>query len=81
MQLKMDKKYIYHLKQTKKYKKNGEIISEGAGEKVLKENEENNKNTKININTAKQEKLEELPGIRKFNSYQNYYISRRTWKI
>lgn len=62
-------------KKDKEVQESGQIILDGAGERVLEETEENSRNSKININTAKQEKLEELPGIRKFNSYQNYYIS------
>ena len=68
-------------KTDKDIQEKGEIVSDGAGEKVLQEGEESGKTGKININTAKQEKLQELPGIRKFNSLKNRYISRRTRQI
>lgn len=51
-----------------------EVITSEAGEKVLTEKEERSEKSKININTATKEKLTELPGIRKFNSFKNYYI-------
>lgn len=51
-----------------------EVTTSKAGEKVLEENEERSGNKKVNINTATKEKLTELPGIRKLDSFKNYYI-------
>ena len=54
-------------------KDDGEIINNAAGISVLEENNDTNSGL-ININTASQEKLTELPGIRKFNSIKDNYI-------
>ena len=54
----------------------GELVSDIAGKNVLPEEAEgiNGKGGLININTASEEKLTELPGIRKFNCFKNSYI-------
>lgn len=53
---------------------NGEIVKQDAGESVLEESEEGKKTGLININKASQEQLQEIPGVRKFNSRKNNYI-------
>lgn len=63
--------YIPSLKDKEEKK---EVTTSKAGEKVLEENEERSGNKKVNINTATKEKLTELPGIRKLDSFKNYYI-------
>lgn len=52
----------------------GEIVVEGAGDEVLKEEEVGKKQGLVNINKANQKELEELSGIRHFNSTKNNYI-------
>lgn len=61
-------------KSDKEEKDDGEIITSSAGERVLEEDNKGSGSALVNINTASQEKLTELPGIRKFNSFKNYYI-------
>lgn len=46
----------------------GEIISDNAGENVIKRQDKEGNSGRININTASTEKLTELPGIRSFHS-------------
>lgn len=55
--------YIPSVKDRDENGDDGEIVTENAGENVLKEEEENEKNSRININTATAEALTEIPGV------------------
>lgn len=55
--------YIPSVKDRDENEDDGEIVTENAGENVLKEEEENEKNSRININTATAEALTEIPGV------------------
>ena len=61
-------------KQDKEEVQNEAIITQEAGENILEENEIEKKTGLININKATQEELQEIPGVRKFDSRKNNYI-------
>ena len=54
--------YIPSIKDNEENRDDGEIVTENAGENVLKE-EESGKNSVININTANIEALTAIPGV------------------
>lgn len=55
--------YIPSIKDNEENRDDGEIVTENAGENVLKEEEESGKNSVININTANIEALTAIPGV------------------
>lgn len=55
--------YIPSVKDKLEIEEDGEIVTESAGENVLREEDENGKSSRININTANAEALTAIPGV------------------